>query len=85
MGYLPVQIRRLYSVAVHQAEGSHSSSSEVGGSRASESAKSNDQDFGVFQMQLAMESDFRHDHLPAVSLVLLTFEWPSASRLRKRS
>jgi hypothetical protein len=64
---LAVQIARLDRVAVHEAEGAYACASEIQRCGTPQPTKANDEDLGVEEVLLAVETKLRQQQLAIVS------------------
>ena len=70
MENLALQVRKIYDVAVHKADGPDPRGSKVQRRRRAEPAGPDNEDFCTSQLFLAFAADLRQNNVPAVALDL---------------
>src|SRR5207237_3470097 len=69
--HLPLEVRDVYDVAVHEAEGAHAGRGEVERRRRAEPARADQQDFAAQKPALSLVADLRQEEVAAVALDLV--------------
>src|ERR1019366_946639 len=77
---LPLQVRKVHHVEVHEAERADARRREVERERRAEAARSHAQHACGLQLLLPVEADLRHDEMTGVALELLAAELAGRSR-----
>ena len=81
---LPVQVRHLDRISVHQPQRPDPRRRQVCGSRTPQAAHAHDQDPRSPEPQLPVQPHLLQDHLPSVAPVLLILQRPRALAGRRR-
>src|SRR5215472_16478603 len=64
---LALEIREVDDVEIDQAEFADTCRGKIKAQRRAQPASANEKNFGVFQLELPVHADFRHDEMAAVA------------------
>jgi hypothetical protein len=83
---LALEVRRVDSVVVDDAEASDSGSRQIEGGRTAEAAGADQEDAGREELQLALDADLGNEDVAAVASALLCVErrrWEAVASVRE--
>ena len=67
MDHLPLQVREIHDVEIHQADAADAGRGEVQAQRRAQPARADQQHLRALQLELPFHADFRHDQVAAVA------------------
>src|SRR5579862_2483451 len=65
--HLPLQVGEINHIEIHQAQFAHARRGQIQAQRRSETASADQKNLGIFQLELTLHTDFRHDQVAAVA------------------
>ena len=68
---LALEIREIHNIEINQTELAHARGRKIQAQRRTEPSRADEQNLGVFQFELPVHPDFRHDEMAAIAQNLL--------------